>query len=154
MLAALLADVEASSLAAALRGSTWAYPLVNAAHIAGIALLFGAIAPLDLRLLGLWRRVPLDLLSQILVPVAATGLGLAATAGIPLFITDARDYAASPFFQAKMAVVAAGAANAALHRALLRRRPASDGSLLPIAGAVSLTAWLGAITLGRLIGYF
>ena len=40
---------------AALRASRWVYPLVNTAHITGLAVLFGAILPLDLRLLGLCR---------------------------------------------------------------------------------------------------
>lgn len=154
MLATLLAGIETSSLAAALRGSTWVYPLVNAAHIIGIALLFGAIVPLDLRLLGAWRRVPVDHLSRVLVPVAAAGLCLAVAAGILLFITDARDYAASRFFQVKMAAVAAGAANAAAHRALLWRRAPPTPSSLRLAGAVSLGTWLSAIILGRMIGYF
>src|SRR3546814_3819020 len=55
MLADALAALQNLEPVAALRASRWVYPLVNTAHIAGIALLFGAIAPLDLRLLGAWR---------------------------------------------------------------------------------------------------
>ncbi|MGH6930129.1 MAG: hypothetical protein ACREEV_17565, partial [Dongiaceae bacterium] len=87
MFAEALAGLEGSALATALRGSTWVYPLVNAGHIAGIALLFGAIASFDLRLMGAWRLVPLDGLSRVLVPLAATGLVIAAVAGSLLFIT-------------------------------------------------------------------
>src|SRR3546814_3617112 len=49
MLADALAALQNLEPVAALRASRWVYPLVNTAHIAGIALLFGAIAPLDLR---------------------------------------------------------------------------------------------------------
>ena len=61
----------------ALRGSTWTYPLVNAAHIVGLALLLGGITPLDLRLLGLFAHVPLRTMVEITVPVAVAGLLLA-----------------------------------------------------------------------------
>src|SRR3546814_3716465 len=47
MLADALAALQNLEPVAALRASRWVYPLVNTAHIAGIALLFGAIAPLD-----------------------------------------------------------------------------------------------------------
>jgi hypothetical protein len=71
-------------------GSTWLYPLVNAGHIVGIALLFGAIAPLDLRLIGAWNRISLDVFLRILVPVAVAGLGLAACAGACLHLEGDR----------------------------------------------------------------
>lgn len=49
---ALFAALEASTWATALSGSLWVYPLINAGHLLGIALLVGAIVPMDLRLLG------------------------------------------------------------------------------------------------------
>ena len=54
------AALEATALATGLRNSVWSYPLVNAAHILGVALLVGSIVPLDLRLLGAWRSAPLE----------------------------------------------------------------------------------------------
>jgi hypothetical protein len=162
VLAEALAGLEGSALAAALRGSTWLYPLVNAGHIVGIALLFGAIAPLDLRLMGVWSGVPLSVLSRVLVPVAAIGLSLAAVAGSLLFITKASEYVASAFFQAKMLMLALGLANVAAFHALRRPRegrgsdpaPLSSVALQRLHGATSLTLWLCVIVLGRLIGYF
>ena len=50
--------LEALPLAAWLRRPTPAYPLVNAAHILGIGLILGAILPLDLRLMGVFRAAP------------------------------------------------------------------------------------------------
>ncbi|HSK38934.1 MAG TPA: hypothetical protein VK943_04125, partial [Arenibaculum sp.] len=108
----LLAVVEASGFAVALRSSVWLYPLVNTAHIIGIALLFGAIVPLDLRLLGAWKAVPVGTLARVLRPVAATGLAVAAAAGALLFITRASEYVASGFFQVKLLLIALAAANA------------------------------------------
>ena len=85
----LLAGLAASAVAQHLRSARWEYAAANTAHVLGIALLVGAILPLDLRLLGVWRSVPHQDLARVLVPVAAAGLALAATAGILLFATRA-----------------------------------------------------------------
>ena len=153
MFADALAAVENLPAIAALRESYLVYPLVNALHIVGIALLFGAIVPLDLRLAG-WRREAsaVDGLSRLLLPVAIFGFLLAAFAGLLLFATDARAYAASPLFQAKLLVIVLALANAlALRR--VDWRNAGSSRRVALAGAASVILWLGAILLGRLIGY-
>lgn len=137
----------------ALRESTLAYPIVNAVHIVGVALLFGAIVPLDLRLAG-WRRdaAAVDGVSRLLLPVAIFGFVLAASAGLLLFATDARAYAASPLFQAKMVLVVTALANAwALRRIDWRQAPSRR---VAIAAIASMLLWLSVIVLGRMIGYF
>jgi hypothetical protein len=156
-----LAALEATALAGALRDSVWAYPLVNAAHILGVALLVGAMIPLDLRLLGAWRSVPLLPLWRVLTRTAGAGLGLAIVFGALLFITRATEYAASSLFLSKMVVVGVGTANALAVRTLMPDAIALMGSALEkppvrlqLAGGLSLAAWLTALTLGRLVGYF
>ena len=162
MASELFGALEASLLARSLRDSVWAYPLVNAAHIAGVALLVGAIVPLDLKLLGVWRSVPLDPLWQVLSATALAGVTLATTFGALLFIARASEYAASTLFLAKMAALSAGAANALVLRMRMRMRAAhsatlSNGTLtrgVRVAAAISLAAWITTLALGRLVGYF
>lgn len=156
-----LVALEATALAGALRGSVWAYPLVNAAHILGVALLVGAMLPLDLRLLGAWRSVPLAPLWRVLTRTAGVGLGLAIVCGIFLFITRATEYAASSLFLVKMGVVGIGVVNALAVRTWVPEARVPMRSVrekppvrLQVAGGLSLVAWLTALTLGRLIGYF
>ena len=150
----MFAALEQAAPIAALRESTYAFPLVNAAHIIGIALLFGSIVALDLRLLG-WRRDagPAGVFTRLLVPVAIGGLLIAIPAGLLMFATDARAYAASPLFQAKMVIVALAIANALWLRAAERRGPMLQFRAA-LAGAASIVLWLVAILLGRLVGYF
>jgi hypothetical protein len=156
-----LVALEATALAEALRGSVWAYPLVNAAHLLGVALLVGAMIPLDLRLLGAWQSVPLAPLWRVLTRTAGVGLGLAIIFGTLLFITRATTYAASGLFLTKMVVVGVGTANGLAVRALgpaaitpVRSAPEKPPVRVQLAGGLSLVAWLMALTLGRLIGYF
>lgn len=154
MLDGWLQAIEALPAVEALRLSDWAYPAVNTLHVVGIALLFGSIVPLDLRLAG-WRRneVSLPVLSRLLLPVAVGGFVLAVSAGLLLFATDARSYAASPLFQAKLVLIAAALLNAWLLRRVDWRSPSSSSRRLAMAGVISLALWLGALTLGRWIGY-
>lgn len=157
---ALLSALEASALATALSGSVWVYPLVNAGHVLGVALLVGAIVPMDLRLLGAWPAVPLAPLCRVLAGCAAAGLLLAAVCGALLFVTGASDYLASNLFVVKMTLVALATTNALTLRlsgfnACLRA--ADAGQALPrrmrAGAAVSLLAWLVVLILGRLVGY-
>jgi len=155
---ALAAALQETQLSQVLRASVWLYPLVNTAHVLGIAMLFGAIAPLDLRLLGCWKRVPLEPLARILVPMAVIGLALAAVTGALLFATQPRDYVVEPLFALKFGMILAAVVNAlALRRAPAWRRLRFEGGEprrpWRIAAAASLLLWVGVITVGRLIGY-
>jgi hypothetical protein len=135
-----------------LRFSRWGYAAVNTTHVLGIALLVGAILPLDLRLLGAWRSIPLQPLTRILIPVAATGLLLAMATGALLFITHASEYAALDLFFVKLALIGAGTVHAlgvhlgaGLHDASAAR--------LRLTGATSLSLWLAALVSGRLLAF-
>jgi hypothetical protein len=160
LIAEALAWLEASALAADLRDSRWVYPFVNAGHILGVALLVGAIVPLDLRLLGCWRTLPIAGLWRVTTSTALGGLVLVATCGALLFIARATEYAASPFFLGKMGLLGAAVVNAmfARRRALryFATSPAAEISPPPSlrnAAGFSLLAWVGVLCLGRLIGY-
>jgi len=153
-----LAALQASALPTALRLSYYGYPLVNAGHIVGIALLFGGIVPLDLRLLGFWPSVPAAMLARILVPVAITGLTLAVATGALLFSVSAVKYAGLGVFQLKMLLVIAATANALL----LRRVPAWSGDAsgrssirwrVASAAGLSIALWLAVILCGRTVAY-
>jgi len=153
----LLLALEQSALADALKHSFIVYPLVNALHIIGLALLFGAIAALDLKLLGAFPRAPLGPLTSVLVPVSATGLVIAVAAGLLLFSVRAMDYAANPAFLTKIALVALGTTNALLLRRGRAWHDALDGFHVPsrirLSAALSLATWSAAIVCGRLIGF-
>lgn len=143
--------LEASEVASLLRQSRWSYPAVNALHVLGVALLVGAVVPMDLRLLGAWRPdIRLAAVLRLLRPMAAAGAGLAIATGLLLFVVQARDYLGQPLFFAKMALVAAGLAHALAWGAAL------DGGSRRgqrLAGAFSLTIWIAALFCGRMLGY-
>ena len=161
MIEQALVAVEELAFVSALRNSTFMYPLVNAGHIFGIAMLVGGIMPLDLRLLGLWRNYPVMMFVDVLRITSATGLGVAVVCGALLFATAAVDYAGSPLFRAKIVLVLLGVSNALVLGWVFKRRdirslPMTASMPLAVrAGALlSLVVWVSALMLGRLLGYF
>lgn len=149
--------LEQSTLGATMRESVFLYPAVETLHIVGLALLVGSIAVFDLRVLGAFRGASLLSIADATLPVAAAGFALAAPMGLLLFITEATHIAVNPAFQAKLAFIAVGLANAGAFR-LLAWREVVTGAAPPraakIGAVVSLAAWLGAVAGGRLIAYF
>lgn len=151
--------LEASLVARSLRGGgPWLYPLVNLAHVLGIAVLVGAIVVLDLRLIGVWPDMPVATLARATVPVAGAGLAVAFVTGPALLTVRATEYAENPFLWAKFGAVAVALANlGALHGSAAWRSGDDRGGSrrrLALAGAVSLAAWFGAASAGRMIAYW
>ncbi len=144
-------------VAAALRSSAIAYPLVNAAHILSLGLLAGAVVTLDLRLLGLFGASPLGALARPLQRVAEAGLAGAAVTGFLLFCTRPLTYAENPALLVKLGLVALGIVHALLIRRSLAWQHAIEGA--PVAGRLRLSAlasigiWAGAVVAGRWIGF-
>jgi hypothetical protein len=157
-----MAWMEASTLGHAMRSSgPWTYAVVNLLHILGIATLFGPVLLLDLRLLGLWRRVPLAALAAAAAPLAACGFLIAAVTGVGLFATRATEYYGNPFLAIKFPAMAAGLVNvlvlrrsAAWQARETRPLTAGENRRLAVIGAISLACWLTTITAGRLIAYW
>jgi len=151
---AFFAALEATTPAQYLRVSRWGYAAVSGAHILGIALLVGAIVPLNLRLLGLWPSIPRANLLRPLVPVAATGLALAAVTGSLLFSVRAQEYAAIGYFQVKLVLVSVGLWSAVvIHRAYGLTLESASEHRLRFHALVSLGSWLGALACGRMIAF-
>lgn len=155
--AELLEWLAAWPLASAMRRSAILYLVVNAAHILAIALLIGAIVPLDLRLLGFFGNTSLEVLGPFLSRSAAVGLALAITTGFCLFSVRPAAYIANAAFVTKIVLLGIGAANAvSVHMGSAWRAAVNGGPVswrLRIRAAVSLTVWPAALLAGRWIGF-
>ncbi len=157
-----MAWLEFSALGEVMRETgVWTYALVNLAHIFGISLLFGAIVVLDLRLLGLWSRIPLDLMAKPTTIVAGTGLVVAMISGPALLATKATEYVGNPFLPIKLAAIVLGVINLIILHNLPawkeRANPemgAAKRRQLAFAGSASLACWITVISAARLIAYF
>ena len=159
-----LGALEASGLGQVMRQWLWLYPSVEIVHIVGIALLFGSIAVLDLRLLGFSRSLSVKRLAAHVLPWTAASFLLIVPSGLAMFTAHATEFIQSDVFVLKMLLIMAAGLNAALFHAItfrtadvwdseeMRRLPPPPSARL--AGAVSLLVWIGVIACGRLLAYF
>jgi hypothetical protein len=136
------AALHASDLAQFARGSAWFYPAMASVHVLGAALLIGAIALLDLRLMGFAKGVAVAALQPLAVRVALIAAAFCVASGVPLFAAGAISLIANPVFLLKLAALALAATNAALHHRSARA-PA-------LHGAVSLACWATVAVAGKL----
>lgn len=86
----ILAWLEATALSIWLRESStiWAYPTVLTLHTIGLAVLVGASAALDLRLLGFGSAIPLATFAKAF-RVIWIGFWINAVSGVLLFGAEA-----------------------------------------------------------------
>ena len=155
-LLALNGWLDAIGLAGWARGSAHVYPWANVLHVLGVVLLVGGIGIVDLRIIGLWRDLPLQELSNALTPVAMAGLALQATSGLVLFAADGEALAASDVFHLKLSLLSVALLNAAAFRLHWRRggRSRVPSGLVRASAMLSLLLWMGVATTGRLIAYY
>lgn len=150
----LFAAMESTAVAEYLRVSRWGYAAVSTAHILGITLLVGSIIPFNLYILGLWRNIPRMILARVFLPVAATGLVLAVSAGTLLFSVRALEYSEILFFQIKIMLVVLGTLSALLlHRSYGLSLEGATEPRLKVHALLSMLFWLGALVCGRLIAF-
>ena len=158
----VLAWLEASALGHAMRNAgVWIYAVVNLIHLVGVAALFGSLLLLDLRLLGLWARVPVSAIAASAIPVSRVGFSIAAISGLCLITSNATEYNGNPFLLPKFIAIAIGLINVViLHTlpawtAMLAGMPRPhDARQLAVAAGVSLVCWSAAIACGRMLGYW
>lgn len=90
MLLPLFEALEASAIGEAVRDSLWLFPIVEAFHLVGLAVIGGTILVVDFRLLGLGLRTqPVSKLARDVQPWVVGSLVLMILSGFPLFLSEA-----------------------------------------------------------------
>jgi len=158
--AGFLKSLEASGLATKIRDSVYLFPLIESTHVIGLALVFGTIAIIDLRLLGIastqrsFQRMASDILKWTWAAFALT-----AVTGALMFITNASVYYHNFYFRTKMLMLALTGINMLFFELSAGRtiHGWDQAPSAPRAGkavaVLSLALWIGIICMGRLIGF-
>ncbi len=157
---AFLKSLEESGLASRIRDSLLLFPLIESTHVFGLAMVFGTIAIIDLRLLGIastqrsFQRMASDILKWTWAAFALTAL-----TGSLMFITNARVYYHNFFFRTKMLLLLLAGINILVFELTAGRTihrwdkaPSAPPAGKAVA-ALSLAIWIGIIFMGRLIGF-
>lgn len=114
------------------------------AHVISAAVLLGAILLVDLRLMGVMRRLELRMLAALALPWAIGGMIVALVSGIVLLLFDPIAVGVHTYFLPKMALIILGGVNALAFHRFVRL----DGAEAPrigarFAGALSIALWAG-----------
>ena len=155
-----LIALEQSGLGAAIRQSSWAYPVANIGHIMALTLFAASVAIMDLRILGAFAGTTPASVVHPARRMAMLGLGLMALTGLMLFTAEASHVAMNSVFQIKAVLIALGILNALLIAgpALANIAEVPANAALPVrarvAAVVSLLTWVLVAACGRLIAYF
>jgi hypothetical protein len=129
----------------------YAYPLLEALHIVGIAMLLGSLLLLELRVWGFGAALPIEPLARLALPLTLAGFALAATTGSLMFASQPQDLIGNRVFVIKMGLVMLAGLNAASFHA--RGGLARSDRTARVQTLLSVGIWLAVIFCGRWIAY-
>ena len=158
--AEFLASLQASGLANRIRESLYLFPLIESSHVIGLTMVFGTIAIVDLRLLGIAStRRPFTRIANDILKWTWTAFALTVTTGLLMFITNAGVYYNNFYFRTKMVLLLLAGINVLMFEVTAGRSVHrwDKDEAAPLAGqtiaAVSLVLWITIIFMGRWIGF-
>ncbi len=156
MLLPVFQALEASALGEAIRNSLWLFPIIEAFHLLGLAVIGGAILIVDFRLLGLGLRAhPVARLARDVQPWVLGSVVVMILSGFPLFVSEAiKCYYSFAFWTKMTALLLAVIFTCTVRRSVTL---AAEGRFTPsVNRAVALTSlalWSTVGWGGRWIGF-
>lgn len=155
----LMHALEHQPFAVAISESTWLFPCFETLHVLFLTVVVGAVAMMDLRLLGIGSADrAITELNRSTLPWAWSAFAAAATFGLLLFSSKASTYYLNIPFRIKMVCLALAAVNMLVYHLITERDVAKwDRGPTPLgarlAGGISLTLWVVIVATGRWIGF-
>jgi hypothetical protein len=154
----LVTWLEATRISTLMRDSTWLWPIFEALHFLGLGMVIGGAGYFDLRLLGLFRSVPVTAVKAFM-PVAIVGFAINLITGVAFLVMAPGMYAFSVIWWVKVFFIIVAGLNAMLFETTLGTRvlelgPHEDTPLsFKVVGAVSLFSWFAVLYCGRMLPY-
>ena len=150
--------LETSSVAYFVNNTNWIWAIFETLHFIGMALLIGCVGILDLRMLGVGKRLPAGPLHR-LVPYGIAGFLINMITGLLFFVAIPRQYMFNVAFIVKMSLIAIAGINVlvfytTVYRAAERLGPGDDAPFkAKVAAVVSIAAWFGVMYFGRMLPF-
>ena len=155
----LVHTIQLHSPVATLMRTAWAWPIAESLHFLGLCLLVGTIGAFDLRLLGVGKRIPIEAMHRF-IPWGIAGFLLNASTGAMFLLTEPDQYIYNPSFHFKVMFIAIAGLNAMTFYVTSWARVCDPEcrdrvpARAKVIAAISLCAWMGVITGGRLLTFF
>ncbi|MEX2123524.1 MAG: hypothetical protein WD795_06495 [Woeseia sp.] len=149
--------MEGSRLARFVLETAWVFPALETLHFFGLILLIGSMYVVDLRFMGLARRIPLKAVLPF-IPVSMAGFGINLVTGTLFLFSDPSRYYSNFAFRLKMLAILLAGLNAiwfkiAVHADILSDTNADPRTLARWIAGLSMLLWTTVIVLGRMIPY-
>lgn len=157
---AIFVALESSGLGAAIRQSTWAYMLANVVHILSLMSFAGAIAVMDLRMIGAFAATSPGYVLRMARWAAVVAFAGLMVSGLILFTAEASHVILNRVFQIKLGLIALGLANIVAFEVWVTPKVQNLAPMKPLPKAArpiaiaSLSIWFCVAACGRLIAYF
>ena len=154
----LVAFLKATALSHWIVESTWVWPLAEALHFVGLSLLIGMIAPLDIRLMGFMKEVPIASFRR-LVPWAVAGFLINLVTGLVFFIGAPNQYMSNTSWWLKVLFLLIAGVNILAFKLIGETRMRAMGpdgntpAVLKTMGVVSLVSWFMVLYWGRMLAF-
>jgi hypothetical protein len=138
--------------------SRWLWPASETLHFVGLAMLIGCVGALDLRMLGVAKRLPVQYLHRF-VPWGIAGFVINLVTGLVFFVGEPSQYVHNLSFQLKMLLMLIAGINVLVFYATVYRDTESleAGADAPmkakVAATVSIAAWFGVMYFGRMLPF-
>ena len=147
----------ASALGTAIRDSRWLFPVIEAVHLLGLAMMGGFVLLVDMRLMGLsMPRKPVAALAREIQPWLIGALSVMLITGLLLYTSEPLKLYYNPAFWMKMSFLT----SAIVYTFTVRRTvlAADETRVGPVWGKlvalVSIALWAGVGVGGRAIGFY
>src|SRR5262249_36313252 len=137
-------------------GHTWVWPSCETLHFVGLSMLFTVVFLVDLRLLGMAKRIPFSAMYQLL-PIGMLGFAVNLVTGMAFFIASPQQYTKNHVFYWKVLFILLAGVNV-LYFMLIDepwRVEAGDDAPLTakVVAASAIFLWVGILFFGHMLPF-
>lgn len=151
--------LKTTQLSAFVTHYAWVWPASETLHFVGLAMLIGVVGLMDLRLLGMAKRLPFAPLHKLL-PFGIAGFSICLGTGILFFAGDPFQYIHNPVFWYKILFIVLAGLNvlifylSGVFQNVEHLGAGEDAPLgAKLIAAISLVLWIGVMYLGRMLPF-
>jgi len=145
-----------SWLGTTISDSVWLFPFVETIHILAMAIMFGGLLVLNLRLVGIgMKKQSLPMMAKTLLPFVNWGLIIMVLSGYAMFASGALKYYSNDGFKFKMVCLALVVVfQFTVYSSIVKKEDSQRSALLGgLAALVSFGLWFCVGAAGRAIGF-
>lgn len=153
-------DIEVQGLArnmgAFVNSHEWIWPGCEALHFVGLSVLFTVVLVLDLRILGVAKKIPFAALYQIM-PLGMVGFAVNTITGMTFFLATPGQYTQNNIFYWKVVFILMGAVNVLYFMLLDEPWRVGSGDDAPLMARVmagsAIFIWVGVLFFGHMLPF-